>query len=218
MHSENSFESLKKFDIDSWFAALSFITDDYNNLKMYVKNKRVRKAFLDSINFITIDLTNNEFSENKEVMLDKNVNDKEKQTHLESVDIAFRHYSNQMLVILVSYLELIINEFFEIFQHYKTDRIMLMEDFEVSKVKKGIKFRISKIEKLCSTKFDETLKKELIALVKRRNNIVHRMRIDEISSETIEGVADKIITFLRNLGLIMKKNKIPITHNSGLVQ
>lgn len=229
---------MNKFDVDSWYAALLTLPDDYDHLYNYVKNKKVRQTYLDSIRIITVDLTTNDAWNEKISSNHQSNNYEKKLTHLNCVDIAFNRYSDQMLVILVSYLELIIQEFLEVFYYNKPDKIKHINGyvdlsallktksknellFSLSKVaadsiKGGIVSRLMKIEELCGKKFNNNLKEELKTLVKRRNNIIHRDKTYKTSNVIIGKGADNIVVLLRELGLIMKKNKIPIVNKSGL--
>jgi len=69
--------------------------------------KRVRQTDLDSIRIIKIDLTETENkNENSQSVFSEDESDK--LPHLDTIDYAFKQYSNQILVVLVSILEQIL--------------------------------------------------------------------------------------------------------------
>jgi len=102
---------------------LIILPDDYNHLENFVKSKRVRQTYLESIKIINVDLTGKITKNDKNSLATELSDELEKLPHLESVDIAFKQYSNQILVVLVSYLEQIIQEFLEIFYYYKPNKM-----------------------------------------------------------------------------------------------
>lgn len=228
-------KNLKKFDLDGWFGVLQFLPDDYLHLEQYVKNKQVRKAYLDSIKIINVDLTKDKSSPS--VSISKEETDK--LPHIESVDIAFKQYSNQILVVLVSYLEQIIREFLEVFYYYKPEKMKQINGFvdlsellncksnvelltKLSKVaadavRGGIIAKIKRIESLTGKKIDKNLLNKINELVRKRNEIIHKTKSYNVTDSIIGKFNNNITELLKQLGLMLKSNKIPVTSNSGLL-
>jgi len=66
-------------------------------------------------------------------------------------------------------------------------------------------------------KFDKNLIKKLNELVKKRNKIIHKTKNYNVTGSIIEGYADNISELLKQLGLILKSNKIPVMNKAGLL-
>lgn len=235
---KDSTQNLKKFDLDGWFGSLIGIQDDFDHLEFYVKNKQVRQKYLDSIRIIIIDSTDNANNgESSRSLFSED--ESHKLPHLETVDFAFKQYSNQILVVSVSILEQILQEFLEIYYYYKPEKMKQINGYvdlsellncksnvelltKLSKVaaeavRGGINGKIKSIETMTEKKFDKNLIKKISELVRKRNEIIHKTKSYNVTSSIIEGYANDITELLRQLGLILKSNKIPVTNNSSLL-
>jgi len=228
-----------EFNIDGWFASLMLTPDDYSHLQYYVNNNEARRIYLKSINITMVDLRK-EKKDDQDVIIYDYDSDEYKKTYLDLIDSAFYRYSNQMLVILSSYLELIIQEFFEVFFYHKPNKMkntyayldiesllkteskkelitILSKIAATNATKGGLKSKIEKIEKLFKVSIDEKLKNNLITLIKHRNKIVHDNSLFDVNYDIINRTSDNIVAILKELGLILKRNKIPINDKGGLI-
>jgi hypothetical protein len=235
---EDTSQNLKTFNLDGWFGSLIGIQDDYEHLEFYIKNKRVRQSYLDTIKIILIDLTDtgNKNENSKSIFSE---DEADKLPHLETIDFAFKQYSNQVLVVLVSCLEQILQEFLEIYYYYKPEKMKQINGYvnlsellncksnvelltKISKVaaeaiRGGINGKIKSIETITEKKFDKDLINKISELVRKRNDIIHKTKSYNVTSSVLESYATNLTELLKQLGLILKSNKIPVTNNSGLL-
>ncbi len=95
---------MKKFNISNWHGKLLFTPAYYNTLHSYVNNMNARKEHSKSVTV---------HREDKEISLYDYDNETLKQYYMGQLDQAMLDYSNMMIVTLSSYIEAILQEFFE---------------------------------------------------------------------------------------------------------
>jgi hypothetical protein len=191
----------KTFDYDGWYGRILILPFYWTNLKFYVYNKNAKTAYIDSQEKAIISvIIDKEKGVNKVSTIDFDTH-KHKEIFLDPIEEAFLHYTNQMVVIFSTYLELIIKEFIEVFFYYKSG-------YKKS-VKGGTRAKIKEIEKICKISFNEKLKNEIHILIDSRNKIVHENIV--YRDITIDLISESILTLLKELRRILKKNKIPVT-------
>ena len=225
MKMKDNTQNLKKFDLDGWFGSLIGIQDDYEHLEFYIKNKQVRQTYLDSIRIIIVDTTNNaNNNESSRALFSED--ESHKLPHLDTIDFAFKQYSNQILVVLVSCLEQILNEFLEIYYYYKPEKMKQINGYvdlseflncksnvellnKLSKVaaegvRGGIVAKIKRIEIISGKEFDKKLINKVNELIRKRNEIIHKTKNYNVTCSIIEGYANNISELLRQFGINFK--------------
>ncbi|MDP2302069.1 MAG: HEPN domain-containing protein [Ignavibacteria bacterium] len=98
---------MKTFDIGNWHGKLLFTPGYYEELYSYVKNEDARQEYSKSISVYN--------AEGDKTSLFNYENETIKQTYLQQLDRAMLDYSNMMILTLSSYIEIIIQDFFESF-------------------------------------------------------------------------------------------------------
>lgn len=111
---------MKEFNIDNWNGLLLGTSDSYRQLKDYVENEEAKEKHLHSISITHI---NSDKSASIKSTVAEYKNEALNTYLLNQIDRAFFHYSNQMIVLLASYLEIIIKEYFEILFYYYPDKM-----------------------------------------------------------------------------------------------
>jgi len=141
-----------EFNIDSWYGTLLMTPEYYRHLKNYVENNESKLLHLNSITIVSVDLTKPNEIKSEEVPVYDYDSNESKKWILDDIAKAFYHYSNQMLVILSSYLELIIQEFFETLFYYHPEK---MYDFISSSSQNELKGHVELKLVLNSASIDE---------------------------------------------------------------
>lgn len=224
---KNEENKIKNFNFDGWYGALIGLKDDFDHLEFYINNKKVRQTYLNSIKIFKMDLTGDKGSSSAPYL----GTNSDKLPHLKIIDSSFKKYSNQILVALVSYIEQIIQEFFEIFYYYNPTRMKQVNGYvdlsqflncksntelltklsiaAATAVKGGITSKLQRIGKESGENIDRGLIKNIEVLIKKRNNIIHKSKVYSISSLVIEENVDNIIALLYEIERILILLKLP---------
>jgi len=103
------------------------------------------------------------------------------------INIAFETYCRQMIVILVSYLDGIIDNF------------LMSAKTSENKLKKQPKEKLIYLLQILSPQTDVNLNNDLISLIEKRNRIVHELFDEIVRPQDVESGFSIVISFLGSL-------------------
>jgi len=214
----------KSFDIDKWSSKILDATDMYRRLKQFIEHEKSLDVFMDS-NFGDID----KFEKSLKLP-DKFIRKSFDGLLHEKITQAFELYSRQMVVIAATYVEGMLQEFFEVFFGTKPETIhdfLTKDETERGKVNlsellahsskddlietlimrasrnaaDGSLRKVSmRIKRLTKYDIKNSIIDDTQVLVNLRNSIVHEDIDKKVSQKEIENYFHTTYEFMQELG------------------
>ena len=202
---------MTEFNLENWYTTLLLFPEYFYSLRNYVNNEDSRMMYLKSIKIITAkgNLDNIKDNNSDEVSIYDYNNYGSKKFILDNLEVAFYHYSNQIFVILSSYMELILQDFFETLFFHKPE---LMYEFVNSDSKNKLRGYV-KLDLILKSESIDKLKGKLsitAASNANKGSIVNIIkRVETIGKKTLD---KKVQTNLE----ILIKHRNQVVHEGKL--